>query len=290
MSELVGLRRLLPGCSSSFTAASGAETSYRTSCFAGRMGPRAPKEFAALRIPRRGARTLACRVGTHADAWSALISPGQSRPQQRAQSIPQNLHADADQDEGRQPYDHVHGRIAQRFGDPLGEAITQINRKRDRNGADHQARYHRPAPLGGLGVVGSHGDRYRDGTWANRQRERQRIERLPHVVRLVAWLLGIRSRAIVIGIPQQRPAGRDHYQPPAHLHHRERDPKKPSMCVPMKIDASIKMRPLMAMLRESFARPSSDTPRVMIRKMGALPSGLTIGNSAPTTSNVLAIN
>ena len=62
------------------------------------------------------------------------------------------------------------------------------------------------------------------------------------------------------------------------------------MCVPMKIDATISTRPSTEIVRASLARPWSETPRVSARKIGALPSGLTMGNNAPLTSNVLATN
>ncbi len=42
------------------------------------------------------------------------------------------------------------------------------------------------------------------------------------------------------------------------------------------------------MAHSSFVRPRPERPRVSVRKMGALPSGLTIGNNAPTTSIVFA--
>jgi hypothetical protein len=56
----------------------------------------------------------------------------------------------------------------------------------------------------------------------------------------------------------------------------------------MKIEATISTRPFTAMARASLVRPGPERPRVSVRKMGALPSGLTIGNNAPTTSNVFA--
>src|SRR5690242_2151298 len=54
----------------------------------------------------------------------------------------------------------------------------------------------------------------------------------------------------------------------------------------MKIEITIRIRPLNAIIRASAARPLPERPRVSDRKIGVFPIGLTIGNSAPTTSRV----
>jgi hypothetical protein len=54
----------------------------------------------------------------------------------------------------------------------------------------------------------------------------------------------------------------------------------------MKIEVRIRASPFRAMALASTARPRPDSPRASDRKIGVFPTGLTIGNSAPTTRRV----
>src|SRR5260370_1284489 len=60
------------------------------------------------------------------------------------------------------------------------------------------------------------------------------------------------------------------------------------MWVPMKIEAKMRANPLTAIILARVVRPLPESPRVSERKIGVFPTGLTIGNSAPTTRKVFS--
>ena len=101
---------------------------------------------------------------------------------------------------------------------------------RNQNRPDQHAPNQRPAPLRALGTVRSHSNGHRNRAWRRGQWQRQRIKRLLGVVGLVSLAMAISLVAIAIGAPEERPAGRNHHQPSAHLHHRQRDSEKEQGC------------------------------------------------------------
>ena len=64
-------------------------------------------------------------------------------------------------------------------------------------------------------------------------------------------------------------------------------PKKFSMWLPISIEPSKSQLLFSAILRARIARALVEYPGVKLRKIGVLPSGLTIGNSADKTTRLL---
>ena len=60
-------------------------------------------------------------------------------------------------------------------------------------------------------------------------------------------------------------------------------PKKARMCEPMNKDTAISTKPPTAICQASRARVRSEASAVRRRKIGAMPSGLTIGNKPTKT-------
>ena len=126
------------------------------------------------------------------------------------------------------------------------------------------------APLGALGPVGPHRDRHRDRTRTHGQGQRQRIECLAHVVRLVA------GPVVAFRSPSSSSVWRSSAQPvetttspPPTCTTGSEIPKKPRMWVPMKIDARIRTRPFIAIIRASL-RARSESPRVNDEEDGSV--------------------
>lgn len=89
------------------------------------------------------------------------------RPQERADAVPGDLHANAQQDERRQADDHVHGRISQHPRDGFGEAVAQVNADADQRRAHHRGLERRQAGSDVLRPVRADRDGERNRTRAD---------------------------------------------------------------------------------------------------------------------------
>src|SRR4029077_12804459 len=72
----------------------------------------------------------------------SLVAPSSrsygERTQQRPGSIPKNLDANANQEEGREPQDDAHAGFADERGEVIGEAVAKINARGDEERRDHR--------------------------------------------------------------------------------------------------------------------------------------------------------
>ena len=97
--------------------------------------------------------------------------------QQRVQTVPTNLDADAQEDKRRQPYYHAGSRRSQLRQDPIGVAVTKEDADGDDQNADgvRQSSHEQwPNPRR---WVGAESERNRDRTRAHGERHGQGIER-----------------------------------------------------------------------------------------------------------------
>jgi hypothetical protein len=62
------------------------------------------------------------------------------------------------------------------------------------------------------------------------------------------------------------------------------------MWVPISIETTSRVNPLIATLRAKTERSSDVSPLVNVRKIGMFSGGLTMGNSAPMMSSVFRVN
>ena len=205
--------------------------------------------------------------------------------QQRLHAVPDDLHADAQHDQRRQPQEHLHALVAEPAADAGGVAVDQQQRRghdgraEDRRGDLDQVAFQR------LPVVGAQRDGHGDDAGVDRHRQRQRVEsarhgHLPRRMRVGQRLRWQAARSAAGASPARRPPRR---RPPAPRGSTGRIGAARSE--PSSIEPSSSANEYSAMCRARSRRVASSQPWVRVRKIGTLPGGLTTGSSAPTISS-----
>src|SRR5277367_6501747 len=114
----------------------------------------------------------------------ASLSKRRKSDQQRSDTIPQNLDADANQQERRQAHDNAHRRLSQRSRQPVCERVTQVDAYGGDQAADKYLQKSRDVPSALLRRVSSQCDGDRNRSRTNREGQRQWIKRN---FKLIAW-------------------------------------------------------------------------------------------------------
>src|ERR1017187_10446566 len=111
-------------------------------------------------------------------------------------------------------------------------------------------------PFRTLRSVGAHRDGHRNGARPHRERKGQRVKRLAGVIGFVTLFARTRVvRAVAIRLPQSVQPVEITISPPPTCTTGREIPKNARIWVPMKIEVTIRISPLSAIIRASAARP-----------------------------------
>src|SRR6202040_3178534 len=126
-----------------------------------------------------GGYGLSKKTSSVAERCSAnSTGAGWQRRQKRAGTVPDDLHANAHEQERRQLQDHRHARRAQHAAQAIGKAVTEVN-ARCQEHAPEKRRQDTPQmqPMM-IWSIRTQRERHGYGPGPHRQRQRQRIKRV----------------------------------------------------------------------------------------------------------------
>jgi len=90
---------------------------------------------------------------------------------ERAEAIPDDLHADADEEERRKADDDEHGRVAERLRQAVSKAVAKIDAEGDQQDGEDRGENDQDMDAVAVGRVCTESDRDGDGARANGERE-----------------------------------------------------------------------------------------------------------------------
>jgi hypothetical protein len=195
---------------------------------------------------------------------------------QRAQPAPADLYTNANQNERRQPDQHVDAGFSEIAHQRDGKAIGAVDRQRDREQAK-QSRARKQHRVRTEWVMAADRQGQRDRAGSDGERQCQRIETIisgAGVGRVVQWFTARAAASLSSFHPIAVTS-----IPPATRTTGIEMPKNSRMSDPNKVDPTNSQKLLKATSNASRVRCCGVRSAVRLRKSGAAPSGFTTGNT-----------
>ena len=148
--------------------------------------------------------------------------------QQSFRAVPENLHADADEQEGRKAHDYAHRSSSDGARQLVRKAIADVDARRDNRGPNQNLENPENVSPAMARQVRTQSDGHGYRTRPNSQRQCQRVE---SAFELVLWRDIVTTRDfafswLIIFVIQNCPASGDHNQPASDLNYRQGNAEK----------------------------------------------------------------